>query len=859
MPRLLNLETLSSATQSKIRKAVGARTTKKLVQLAIEQGVQPSRRPDVTLKRAFNYFGQIENDRIAAEQQKLEDARRERATEKRRAALAAGELLVESANGKITRYNLRSTKGKIQEKIIDKIGNFEKVMCATSGNTSREDLYASILAVANKKGKTSPIITRYVSVIYEDKRGRARIVSLKTYALGSFERFSAALEAVEQASEIGGSDRGEIDLDEYRLLLNNFFVNFYDLRMNGDPDNIIFPCAEIKGKGFCVKAALKHIGVDIVNKKGIELSELMEFVKDLPIKLIPNAVTVVKMPEKFESSVLYKRQMYNTGELTDYEVVGGKWDVTDMSEDQRKQLRVLIVDDFNNHVDVLKEPKFAFVEQTYLGSLRTYAKLVTPPLTAQISSSGDLFKGDKLILTPTAVVKNSHPFRQTPQTTSVNLFFDFETVIDFDRSSCMAPYSLSIFMDFDGISSTGISFLDADNDVEKVSEVRRGQCKTFVGYDCGEQFIAWLEANQHDIIFTLIGFNNSNFDNLLLLEALLNSKRDINISNIFIAGNSILDFKLNGRHTTFDLRRHLVGSLAENCKSFKVKCCAKKSFDHAIAQAHHDNGTLIEWVNASEELKEYNEYDVLATAVVYYRYEAALAAINATKQYPLKDARTIGSLIYKVFSDSMKEKEINLPALKPEVYQKLLKNRVAGRVEMFNGVQKIEERVASPDVCSLYPYVLAVHDCYYPCGDIVELYGSAYDKKRIGFYDCEIDQSNLRSQNLPLIFPKKTTEENDWAFDGIIEATISNVMVELLREHGCKVNIKKGFVFSDKRKSCDMFDFILDIMKAKNVEDGYKSSKDSAEAAKYNPALRETMKLLMNALTGKVTEGLHIE
>ena len=52
-----------------------------------------------------------------------------------------------------------------------------------------------------------------------------------------------------------------------------------------------------------------------------------------------------------------------------------------------------------------------------------------------------------------------------------------------------------------------------------------------------------------------------------------------------------------------------------------------------------------------------------------------------------------------------------------------------------------------------------------------------------------------------------------------------------------------------------MFDFLLDFMKAKNEQDTLNKVKDDA----YNPALRETLKLLMNSLSGKVIEGLHTE
>jgi hypothetical protein len=126
----------------------------------------------------------------------------------------------------------------------------------------------------------------------------------------------------------------------------------------------------------------------------------------------------------------------------------------------------------------------------------------------------------------------------------------------------------------------------------------------------------------------------------------------------------------------------------------------------------------------------------------------------------------------------------------------------------------------------------------------------------IGFYYCNIDQSNLKLNNLPKIYAQKKDIENNWDHDVILENyLISNVMIGLLKKYECKVEIKKGFYFSEKKKSCEMFDFILDCMGAKNEQDNYNKNKDS----KYNPALRETLKLLMNSLSGKVIEGLHTE
>ena len=423
--------------------------------------------------------------------------------------------------------------------------------------------------------------------------------------------------------------------------------------------------------------------------------------------------------------------------------------------------------------------------------------------------------------------------------------------MDFEQSSCMRPYSLSIFC-VDAIVLGHLNESDEKGDKEQIQIIKDRHAHTFLGADCGEQFIEWIVRMQDNQRFTFIGFNNSNFDNLLLMNTMLKDTNDLNVADIFIAGNAVMDFTLNGRHKTFDLHRHLVGSLADNCNAFKVKCCAKKSFDHSIPQQHYLDGTLDEWCAGNTELREYNEYDVLATAVLYARYEAALKKIPAVKDYPLLESKTVGSLIYKLFTAH--NKKVPLPKLSLDQYKRVLKYKAAGRVEMFNGIQKLDERLASNDVCSLYPYVMSIAPVMYPAGEIVEV--KKYDKKRIGFYRCDIDQTSLRARNLPLIHPRKTETENQWDFDGILyDYTISNVMIELLRQHGCPVKVHDGFVFTKAVKSCEMFGFLLDFMQAKNAQDELCETQNPT----YNPALRNTIKLLSNAVSGKVIEGLHLE
>jgi hypothetical protein len=151
---------------------------------------------------------------------------------------------------------------------------------------------------------------------------------------------------------------------------------------------------------------------------------------------------------------------------------------------------------------------------------------------------------------------------------------------------------------------------------------------------------------------------------------------------------------------------------------------------------------------------------------------------------------------------------------------------------------------------------MSVLDCYYPCGKEIKEVSEYQGDDVIGFYYCDFNQSCLRKKNLPNIYAHKSGIENNWEHDDLIENyLLSNVMIGLMKKYDVDIVIKNGFIFPEKKKSCDMFKFLLDFMSAKNQQDTLKKNKDNA----YNSALRETLKLLMNSLSGKVIEGLHTE
>jgi hypothetical protein len=753
----------------------------------------------------------------------------------------------------------------VQKKLIEslKAKFYEKYNFKYENNETLLDLYNAIKD--NLNGGT------YINIAFRDSdKNIIYWRSLLVDYLDSFESFKDEIEGITEGKF--GSD--PIDTNENKIDLNLFSIGSVKIAQGGKSDDILFDSKLIESKeGLCGYLCLLECGFDCKKEK-INPAELRDFKRmsgiikqyKLPIVVYANGFTILNKVEDIVSGdrkviieIKDKKRshQYRCAELTDSDICEVVLCEPDRDEDTGEYLvepkHFLIYDEVNQHIDYL---------------------IGTPKLLPNIflSQSNKVIKNNKVIFAPKQANINNKRVQKAPYE---YIFFDFETVIDFNNSNCMQSYSLSVLF-LDNIQLKQLEELDVlgrskdetkkSKALAEIAYLRQSNCITFLGYDCGRKFIEWFLDYSLDKVCIFIGFNNTNFDNFLMLEEFLkyNDETDgeIKISDIFYNGSQLLNFKIAGQHSFFDIRKHLVGSLKSNCNAFKIESCAKKDCDHAEMQRLHQEGKLIEYINTDEKLKEYNEYDVLATAVLYRRYVNALDSIEATRPYAqsIFSTKTIGSLIYKVFEDNKKKLNFDLPKLEYQQYDDLQKSKIAGRVEMFNGVQKVQERLVSTDVCSLYPFVMSVLDCYYPCGkELIEVDEYQGDDK-IGFYYCDIDQSCLKGKDLPNIYAKKCELENDWGTEEVLtNYLISNVMIGLLRKFGCSVVIRNGFVFPQKKKSCEMFGFLLDFMKAKNEQDleGKKDKKGLDNT--YNPALRETLKLLMNSLSGKVIEGLHTE
>lgn len=531
------------------------------------------------------------------------------------------------------------------------------------------------------------------------------------------------------------------------------------------------------------------------------------------------------------------------------------------------------------------------------------------------------------------------------------LYIDYETVVNWNSKEVMIPYSLSV-LDVNREELIILEKLDTeynkklarmttpDTTAEEIEILRafsqesdeyitlREKAKTYVGYNCTEQMMDYIDLNhESERQYTIVTYNGSHFDNMLFLSDLLNNpKYNDKVSDIFYTNNMLRNFKIYGRHELFDLNRHCSGSLRNNCKAYKIKLFEKKAIDFYEMQQLYDCGKLEGMLDKAhnktwrtdleskaqliedeekqimDNLVEYNDFDTLSLAVLYRRYETSIVPVieesvnesstkhsnmNLPENYniDLRDFKTIGSLAYKAlerywenmgyelpkfyqdkpknfksFDEDFKKKWFEKDKRLYKYYTDMQKYKTAGRVEVFNGKQKYTGRSRSLDVTSSYPYSMAINKEYYPSGNIIEC--ASYEERKdwqLGWFYCTLNQKVLRDKGLPNLVAEKQPMQNVWKTTKVLEDYFIPVaMIDKMEEYGMEIGediiIKNGICFSGKIKGCELFKPLLKWMTVKVEQDKLKGSSNSD----YNPALRATAKLLLNCISGKIIERLHV-
>lgn len=418
------------------------------------------------------------------------------------------------------------------------------------------------------------------------------------------------------------------------------------------------------------------------------------------------------------------------------------------------------------------------------------------------------------------------------------IFFDIETIFNPELSSLLQPYSVAWHVvDPEKVrrpSEKSISKLLKETHFE-------------YGIDCMEKFVKWIERTDEGISYTLIGYNNSRFDNFPLLRSLINA--DLFTSMLFVQ-NSILQLNFGGKHNCFDLCRFVMCSLNKACKDFNIFPKKLEGFSHYVPQdAFMENGWigLNSWIEDNKEaLIKYNKLDVLATESLFFTVKNAYSSLV---QLDILDYTTLASLSFDKFSELNKRSNHVVKAPDNESDDLFIRDAiVGGRCQKFNIHTRNNEELACVDVKSLYPYIMLNRS--FPYGDCRNT--KKYIKDKMGVYNIII-----KSQPSPNILPKRCIKEKtlDWDYKGEIETTATSVDIECLSRHGAIYE----FVADDDgiigicwdNYADDIFDSYFEPIKNEKTRQDMLSKNKSDE---YNPALRNITKLLLNSLSGKMVQ-----
>ncbi|KAJ2878075.1 hypothetical protein H4R27_005960, partial [Coemansia aciculifera] len=420
-------------------------------------------------------------------------------------------------------------------------------------------------------------------------------------------------------------------------------------------------------------------------------------------------------------------------------------------------------------------------------------------------------------------------------------FFDYETVFD-PHTMEIIPYAYAIAK-----CNYQLEVLDT---------------QWHIGMECDRHLTNYLfsESSTEDETKYLIGYNNSRFDNFLLLKHSLENNNFVGHARF--AGNTIVSASING-FVVRDLCRILNTSLDNACKAFKIELPKLTG-----AVKHHEvqmrymegKGAFSEYlVNCHEIIRQYVIRDCVCLAQLYKVTKHTmhrLVNLDVEKHY------TLAGMSYAAFKTivdaSLKDKDRNsnksksnyqLPVLSKhhERHDRFVRKAIIGGRSQMRLTKREQQDLCAIDCVSLYPYVMLNRE--FPTGIPIDT--DKYVRGKIGIYNVVVHNQCVDKHNIvPL--RNETTKRLDWTWKDEIECVLCSVDIECLKRHGANITIKDGIYW--KHSTNLLFDhYFKPLIAEKQKQDVLKESGDKD----YNAAIRETSKLLMNSLSGKLAQRLY--
>jgi len=416
--------------------------------------------------------------------------------------------------------------------------------------------------------------------------------------------------------------------------------------------------------------------------------------------------------------------------------------------------------------------------------------------------------------------------------------------------------------------------------------------------NCVRQFQDWL-IKQHfkGKHYFCYAHNSSRFDNYFFLKYL--SPIEQMESRQLLRGLSIIKLIYRG-HWFMDTCCFLTSSLSNLCKSFKVdkgKLTELELYGNKISNEnlcfYKPELNFDEFMKLQDNEPEfwnlYEEYcfrDCEALKEVWMSFRKCNDEIlskmfkmdpQLTNELNMCESCTIGSYALKVWKKSMcltpkgdkfkkvKENDEDSCLMYNYNYCQYLKfgyddtlinffvrQCLRGGISLCQKEGVHNEPIVSYDITSQYP--ASAINMKVPVGESRVVH--KYDRNLHGFYRLK----NLKFRNDGLEFRpisvdrKKEGLSLQWITGSVVEElyTTSYMIDYLINYYGLyDFEVVVGYVSDKCMKGYYLFNnYFSTCFEMKNNQDELKENKDPS----YNPALRETIKLMMNCLTGKLCE-----
>lgn len=415
--------------------------------------------------------------------------------------------------------------------------------------------------------------------------------------------------------------------------------------------------------------------------------------------------------------------------------------------------------------------------------------------------------------------------RPISKATSVRYIgFDFETVID-PKLNTVVPYAVSLIIyNSDQVECKRVLVIS-----HKPRKIKEAVHKVIR---------AEKSTGPTDMVY-LVGFNNSNFDNFLLQEII--QEYSISHEEPFISKGALLGMTVEGIIVK-DLRRFVMASLKTACKDFGC-VQVKGELAHHKVQMEHYAGNLKGFLHTNQAaIKSYVEQDVVSMMELWFKCKKAYRKIT---DLHIEDHMTLAGVTYAAFRKTIPDTIWeNRPLFAADDEKFVRQATYGGRSQVFKPMTHIKRRLAQGDIKSLYPHLMKMG--VYPIGP--HEYTTRYRRGKVGVYRVKI----IRQPEICIV-PYRDDTGLDWDHREPFEAHVTNVSLELLDEHGGEYTVMEGYYWSSSTHVFD--DYITRLYKLKQRQDRYKTEKNS----RYNPSLRNIVKLLMNSLSGKMVQRTYTQ